>query len=135
MAQTTIAAAQGELEALPPRHKTQKRCSITALATPAFLERKKAAEFLGNAVEVRSGEILGPLYRKMLERHTVSHVYNHWSFMPPLAEQHRRMERFTAPFTVLRLLTPLNISYEEAKKRAEPYTRLWQSCRRCGGML
>jgi hypothetical protein len=30
----------------------------------------------------------------------------------------------TAPFTVLRLLTPLRMSYETAKKRAEPYTRI-----------
>ncbi|MFO0767575.1 MAG: hypothetical protein U0231_12520 [Nitrospiraceae bacterium] len=37
--------------------------------------------------------------------------------MPPLRKQHQRMEeRFTAPFTVLRLLTPLKISYEAAKK-------------------
>jgi hypothetical protein len=31
---------------------------------------------------------------------------------------------FTAVFTVLRLLTPLKISYEAAKKRAEPYTKI-----------
>ena len=30
----------------------------------------------------------------------------------------------TAPFTVLRLLTPLKMSYEAAKKRAEPYTKI-----------
>jgi hypothetical protein len=29
-----------------------------------------------------------------------------------------------APFTVLRLLTPLKMSYEAAKKRAEPYTKI-----------
>ena len=34
------------------------------------------------------------------------------------------MEPFTAPFTVLRLLTPLKMSYEAAKKRAEPYTKI-----------
>ena len=44
--------------------------------------------------------------------------------MPSLADQHQRMERFTAPFTVLRLLTPLEMSYEAAKKRAEPYTKI-----------
>ena len=60
----------------------------------------------------------------MLERHGVAHVYNHWSYMPSLAEQHTRMEGFTAPFTVLRLLTPLKMSYEAAKKRAEPYTKI-----------
>jgi hypothetical protein len=30
----------------------------------------------------------------------------------------------TAPFTVLRLLTPLKMSYEAAKTRAEPYTKI-----------
>ncbi len=30
----------------------------------------------------------------------------------------------TAPFTVLRLLTPLKMSYQAAKKRAEPYTKI-----------
>lgn len=29
-----------------------------------------------------------------------------------------------APFTVLRLLTPLKMSYEAAKKRAEPYPKI-----------
>jgi len=44
--------------------------------------------------------------------------------MPALAEQHQKMESFTAPFTVLRLLTPLKISYEAAKNCAEPYTKI-----------
>ena len=77
------------------------------------------------AVEIRNAGLLGPEYRKVLEAHGVAHVYNHWSYMPPLAEQHRRLhETFTAPFTVLRLLTPLKMSYAEAKKRAAPYTNI-----------
>ncbi len=76
------------------------------------------------AVEIRNAGLLGPEYHKLLETHGVSHVYNHWSYMPPLAEQHRRMASFTAPFTVLRLLTPLKMSYEQAKKRAEPYSKI-----------
>jgi len=76
------------------------------------------------AVEIRNAGVLGPLYRDMLASHGVAHVYNHWSFMPGLAEQHQKMEQFTAPFTVMRLLTPLKMSYEAAKKRAEPYTKI-----------
>src|SRR5215469_301969 len=76
------------------------------------------------AVEIRNAGLLGADYHKVLETHGVAHVYNHWSYMPPLAEQHKRMESFTAPFTVLRLLTPLKISYEAAKKRAEPYNKI-----------
>jgi uncharacterized protein YecE (DUF72 family) len=76
------------------------------------------------AVEIRNADLLGPDYRKVLETHGVGHVYNHWSYMPPLAEQHKLMETFTAQFMVLRLLTPLKMSYEAAKKRAEPYTKI-----------
>ena len=76
------------------------------------------------AVEIRIAGLLGADYHKPLETNGVAHVYNHWSYMPPLVEQHKRMETFTAPFTVLRLLTPLKISYEQAKKRAEPYNKI-----------
>jgi len=77
------------------------------------------------AVEIRNAGLLGPVYRKTLEHHGVAHVYNHWSYMPSLADQHTRLEEtFTAPFTVLRLLTPLKMSYEAAKKRAEPYDKI-----------
>jgi uncharacterized protein YecE (DUF72 family) len=76
------------------------------------------------AVEVGNEGLLGHDYQKVLESHGVAHVYNHWSYMPSVAEQHQRMEHFTAPFTVLRLLTPLKMSYELAKKRAEPYTKI-----------
>ena len=76
------------------------------------------------AVEVRNPGLLGFDYLQVLSQHGVAHVYNHWSAMPPLAEQHRQMQGFTAVFTVLRLLTPLKMSYEAAKKRAEPYTKI-----------
>jgi uncharacterized protein YecE (DUF72 family) len=76
------------------------------------------------AVEIRNPGLLGMSYRQVLSRHLVAHVYNHWSYMPPLLEQHAKMQGFTAAFTVLRLLTPLKMSYEAAKKRAEPYTKI-----------
>jgi len=60
----------------------------------------------------------------VLATHGVAHVYNHWSYMPLLAEQHKRMESFMAPLTVLRLLTPLKISYKAAKKLAESYNKI-----------
>jgi len=77
------------------------------------------------AVEIRNAGLLGLDYRKVLESHGVAHVYNHWSYMPPLLQQHKWMEEcFTAPFTVIRLLTPLNMPYEVAKKRAAPYNKI-----------
>ena len=76
------------------------------------------------AVEIRNAGLLGPRYHDMLRAHGVAHVHNHWSYMPPLAEQHQRMKTMTAPFTVIRLLTPLKMTYEAAKKRAEPYDKI-----------
>jgi len=76
------------------------------------------------AVEVRNPGLLGLSYLQVLSQHGVAHVYNHWSAMPPFAEQHTRMQGFTEVFTVLRLLTPLMLSYEASKKRAEPYTKI-----------
>ena len=75
------------------------------------------------AVEIRIAGLLGPVYRKMLETYGVAHVYNHWSYMPSLSDQHQRMQPFMAPFTVPRLLTLLKMSYEVTKKRAEPYNK------------
>jgi uncharacterized protein YecE (DUF72 family) len=77
------------------------------------------------AVEVRNPGLLGMSYLQVLSGHGVAHVYNHWSSMPPLAEQHEQMQGvFTSPISVLRLLTPLKMSYAAAKKRAEPYTKI-----------
>ncbi len=76
------------------------------------------------AVEIRNSGLLGAAYHDLLARHGVAHVYNHWTYMPRLGEQHQKMGGFTAPFTVLRLLTPLKMPYAAAKERAEPYTTL-----------
>jgi len=77
------------------------------------------------AVEVRNATILGPHYHSILKTHGVAHVYNHWTWMPALAEQHRRLAQlFTAPFVLIRLLTPLGMKYEDAVQTAQPYTRL-----------
>jgi uncharacterized protein YecE (DUF72 family) len=77
------------------------------------------------AVEVRQSTLLGRDYSAILKTHGVAHIYNHWTHMPSLSEQHRRMqERFTAPFVVLRLLTPIGISYAEAVRATKPYTKI-----------
>jgi hypothetical protein len=47
--------------------------------------------------------------------------------MSPLAHEHRKLSNtFTTPFVILRLLTPLSMSYEAAVKQAEPYNRIIQ---------
>ena len=77
------------------------------------------------AVEVRNPAVLSPRYREILRAHQVAHTYNHWTGMPPLLTQHRLLhERFTAPYVVMRLLTPLGLPYAAAVERYAPYNRI-----------
>ena len=77
------------------------------------------------AVEIRNPAVLSPRYRDILLAHQVAHTYNHWTGMPPLLTQHRLLnERFTAPFVVMRLLTPLGLPYADAVERYAPYNRI-----------
>ncbi len=80
------------------------------------------------AVEIRNPALLGPRYRALLEAHSVAHVYNHWTAVPALSDQHRALgDRFTAPHVVLRLLTPLGLAHEKAVERYKPYDRIVQA--------
>jgi hypothetical protein len=76
-------------------------------------------------VEVRNPRLLGAEYRAVLQAHSVAHVYNHLHGMPPLWQQHEQLGRdFTAPFSVLRLLTPRDLTYAQAVKAYRPYTKI-----------
>jgi hypothetical protein len=77
-----------------------------------------------------NASLLGTDYRKVLETHSVALVYNHWSYMPPLADQYAQLQGFTALFTVLRLLTPLKMSCEAATSVPSRIPKLWRSYRR-----
>ena len=102
------------------------------METETFLDQLD--RFLGQlpagpqyATEVRNPKLLGTRYRDMLRAHGVAHVYNHWTAMPSLADQHRLLQhRFTAPHVVLRLLTPLGLKYEKAVEEYKPYDRIVQ---------
>ncbi|GMV48835.1 MAG: hypothetical protein AMXMBFR67_03780 [Nitrospira sp.] len=77
------------------------------------------------AVEVRNPAVLGHRYRDTLRAHRVAHTYNHWTGMPPLLTQHNLLgQAFTAPFLVMRLLTPLGLPYAMAVERYAPYNRI-----------
>ncbi len=77
------------------------------------------------AVEIRNPRLLGPDYHSLLKAHDVTHVYNHWTYMLPLAEQHKKLSgEFTAPLVLFRLLTPLRIKYEATVRMAEPYNKI-----------
>lgn len=77
------------------------------------------------AIEVRNPAVIGPDYRRILDAHGASHVYNHLYAMPTLAQQHEKLaQQFTAPFILLRLLTPRDKKYHDAVKAYEPYDKI-----------
>ncbi len=94
-------------------------------ALDRFLSKLPAG--LQYAVEVRNPAILGARYHGVLNTHGVAHVYNHWTDMPALAAQHAALgHRFSAPFALMRLLTPLGTAHADAVKRFAPYSKLVQ---------
>ncbi|MFN8392642.1 MAG: DUF72 domain-containing protein [Bdellovibrionota bacterium] len=76
------------------------------------------------ATEIRNPELLENDYFALLNEHGATHCFNHWHYMPPLAEQMKRAAAaggLQAPFYVARLLTPLGVSYENAVRLFSPY--------------
>lgn len=79
------------------------------------------------AVEIRNRELLSKQYFEVLNRHGVTHCFNHWTGMPPLREQMLAAANcggISASFLVARILTPLGVTYEAAVRMFRPYDRL-----------
>lgn len=77
------------------------------------------------AVEVRNPAVLGADYRAILKAHGVSHIYHYLHAMPTMEQQHEKLAgELTAPFTLLRLLTPRDKKYHDAVKAYHPYDKL-----------
>ncbi len=76
------------------------------------------------AVEVRNRAYLVPRYFDALRAHSVAHVFNSWTRMPPVAQQMMMNAAFTADFTVTRALLRPGRAYEEAVKMFTPYDKI-----------
>ena len=97
-----------------------------------FLKRLDA--FLGKlprefryATEIRTPKLLEQEYFEVINRHGVTHCFNHWQYMPDLASQMRKAAdagSLQADFFVARLLTPRGVKYQDAVKRFQPYDQL-----------
>ncbi|MCB0359007.1 MAG: DUF72 domain-containing protein [Bdellovibrionales bacterium] len=79
------------------------------------------------ATEVRNSELLCGEYFGVLNRHRVTHCFNHWTNMPPLSAQMKAAAQaggLDADFFVARILTPRGVSYQNAVKKFQPYREL-----------
>ena len=75
------------------------------------------------SVEIRNKNFLHSEYFDVLRKHNVAHVFNYWTYMPPISEQLKH-NSITADFIIARILTPLGMSYQETVKKFEPYNRI-----------
>ena len=77
-------------------------------------------------IEIRSPHLLTPAYFAWLESREIGFVFSHWTWLPPLREQWSRCGgRFSAADgnAVVRLLTPLRMSYANAYAQAHPFDK------------
>jgi uncharacterized protein YecE (DUF72 family) len=75
-------------------------------------------------IEMRNHTWLKPEYFECLARHQVTHVFNSWTDMPPVAEQVALPGSQTNPdLTAARFLLKPGRKYEEAVKAFAPYDR------------
>ena len=73
------------------------------------------------SVENCNLEYLSPDYFGLLSNRNVAHVFNAWTRMPPLDEQARLNDAYTADFTEVRALLRRGLAYEQAVEAFEPY--------------
>ncbi len=81
----------------------------------------------GCHVELRTQNYLCRAVREVLEKHGAGQVLSHWTWLPGLKAQFARAaNRFVTAGgeAVVRLMTPLDIRYEEAYARAFPFDRI-----------
>jgi len=103
-----------------------------------FLERLD--RFLGElpagyayAVEIRNRDLLGRPYFDVLRRHSVAHVFNGWTRMPPIGIQAQDENVLTTDIVVARALLRPGRTYADAVKQFEPYEAItdpWPRLRR-----
>lgn len=90
-------------------------------------------------IEMRNHTWLKPEYFDCLARHQVTHVFNSWTDMPPVAEQAALPGSQTNPdLTAARFLLKPGRKYEEAVKAFAPYDRtqeINEDARRAGAEL
>ena len=78
-------------------------------------------------METRTESYLREPYFKVLEKYGVGQVLSHWTWLPPLKRQFAlSRQRFLngGSQSIIRLMTPIGMRYEDAYVRAHPFNQL-----------
>lgn len=73
-------------------------------------------------VEVRTPRYLGAPYFDFLQSRGIGQVLSHWTWLPQLKVQFEKSgRRFFNPLSVIRLMTPLRMKYDDSYLKAWPF--------------
>ena len=78
-------------------------------------------------IEVRTEAYLSEPVFDILEKHGVGVVYSHWTWLPPLSKQFSKTKRRffnSGGDCIVRLMTPLRMSYEDSYAKAFPFDKM-----------
>jgi len=78
-------------------------------------------------IELRTEAYLADPVFEVLKKHGVGLVFSHWTWLPPLRKQlaKEKMKFFNSgKQVVIRLITPLRMSYEESYAKAFPFDKM-----------
>jgi uncharacterized protein YecE (DUF72 family) len=78
-------------------------------------------------IELRTEAYLSEPVFGILEKHGVGLVYSHWTWLPPLSKQLSKTKRMffnSGGDCIIRLMTPLRMSYEDSYDKAFPFDKM-----------
>jgi uncharacterized protein YecE (DUF72 family) len=107
--------------------RKQDRVTPTELADELTAFFAKIPKDTRYHVELRTDAFLSPIVFKVLEDFGIGQVLSHWTWLPSLKEQFRKGgEKFTnaRKHSIVRLMTPRGVRYEEAYSKAYPFNSL-----------
>jgi uncharacterized protein YecE (DUF72 family) len=108
-------------------HRKSDRIPTDELAQNLDQFFKKIPKDTRYHVELRTEAYLTGPVLETLERHGVGLVLSHWTWLPPLWKQFTKSgeKAFTSGNqSIIRLITPLRVSYEDSYTKAFPFNQL-----------
>jgi uncharacterized protein YecE (DUF72 family) len=78
-------------------------------------------------IELRTEAYLADPVFEVLKKHGVGLVFSHWTWLPPLRKQFAKVNKMffnSGKQAVIRLITPLRMSYEESYAKVFPFDKM-----------
>ncbi len=75
-------------------------------------------------IEERTDRLKTEDYFQFLQSRGIANVFSHWTWLPDLKTQWEQAGGFSGAMGIIRLLTPLNMKYDDTYERYAPFNKL-----------